>query len=151
MRMDFRGADYDSDNFPGVVYRTEKPCGTTLLFRSGKVVSTGASNIEDIHTAFDAVFDDLRELDIEVAGGLEVTVQKVEASADLGQCLNLNGIAIRLGLENGEYGPEQFPGLVYRFGEPLVAVLLFGTKKAVIVNDTTSEGSSVQLRRLSHN
>ncbi|HEX17176.1 MAG TPA: TATA-box-binding protein, partial [Thermoplasmatales archaeon] len=36
-----------------------------------------------------------------------------------------------LGLENVEYEPEQFPGLVYRLKEPRVAMLLFGSGKIV--------------------
>lgn len=137
--MDLRGADYDPDNFPGVVYRTEEPRATTLLFRSGKMVSTGASSVEGVHTVLDGVFEDLRKLGIEIADEPEITVQNVVASADLGQRLNLNAIAIGLGLENIEYEPEQFPGLVYRLDEPSVVVLLFGSGKTVITGGTTRE------------
>ena len=137
--MDLRGADYDPDNFPGVVYRTEEPRATTLLFRSGKMVSTGASSVEDVHTVLNGVFDDLREMGIEIADEPEVTVQNVVASADLGQRLNLNAIAIGLGLENVEYEPEQFPGLVYRLDDPSVVVLLFGSGKTVVTGGTTSK------------
>lgn len=137
--MDLRGADYDPDNFPGVIYRTEEPRATTLLFRSGKMVSTGASSVEGVHTAIDGVFADLRQLGIEIADEPTVTVQNVVASVDLGQRLNLNAIAIGLGLENIEYEPEQFPGLVYRLDDPPVVVLLFGSGKAVVTGGTTGE------------
>jgi transcription initiation factor TFIID TATA-box-binding protein len=137
--MDLRGADYDPENFPGVVYRTEEPRATTLLFRSGKMVSTGASSVEDVHTVLDGVFDDLRKLGIEIADEPEVIVQNMVASADLGQRLNLNAIAIGLGLKNVEYEPEQFPGLVYRLDEPPVVVLLFGSGKIVVTGGTTRE------------
>ncbi|RLF46104.1 MAG: TATA-box-binding protein, partial [Thermoplasmata archaeon] len=49
----------------------------------------------------------------------------------LGTELNLNDVAMGLGLENVEYEPEQFPGLVYRLKEPRVAMLLFGSGKIV--------------------
>ena len=137
--MDLRGAEYNPENFPGVVYRTENPRAATLMFRSGKMVSTGASSVEDVHAALDGVFDDLRELGIEIADEPEVTVQNVVASADLGQRLNLNAIAIGLGLENVEYEPEQFPGLVYRLDEPSVVVLLFGSGKMVVTGGTARE------------
>ena len=137
--MDLQGADYDPDNFPGIVYRTEEPRAATLLFRSGKMVSTGASSVEDVHAALNGVFDDLRELGIEIANEPEITVQNVVASANLGQRLNLNAIAIGLGLENIEYEPEQFPGLVYRLDEPSVVVLLFGSGKAVVTGGKTRE------------
>ena len=61
------------------------------------------------------------------------------ASADLGRRLNLNAIAIGLGLETVEYEPEQFPGLVYRLDDPPVVVLLFGSGKSVITGGKTRE------------
>ncbi|NYT01121.1 MAG: TATA-box-binding protein, partial [Methanocellales archaeon] len=57
--------------------------------------------------------------------------------ADLGSELNLNAIAIGLGLENIEYEPEQFPGLVYRIKEPKVVVLVFGSGKLVVTGGKT--------------
>ncbi len=61
----------------------------------------------------------------------KIEVQNIVASSDLGQEINLNAIAISLGLERVEYEPEQFPGLVYRLDEPKVVVLLFGSGKLV--------------------
>ena len=62
---------------------------------------------------------------------LEIVVQNIVAISDLGGELNLNEVAMALGLENIEYEPEQFPGLVYRIREPKVAMLLFGSGKIV--------------------
>jgi transcription initiation factor TFIID TATA-box-binding protein len=137
--MDLRGADYDPENFPGIVYRTEEHRAATLLFRSGKMVATGASSVKDVNATLDGVFEDLRVLGIEIADDPEITVQNMVASADLGQRLNLNAIAIGLGLENVEYEPEQFPGLVYRVDEPSVVVLLFGSGKMVITGASVYE------------
>jgi transcription initiation factor TFIID TATA-box-binding protein len=46
--------------------------------------------------------------------------------------LNLNAIAIGLGLENIEYGPDQFPGLAYSIDKPEVVVLLSSSGKLVV-------------------
>ncbi len=53
------------------------------------------------------------------------------ASADLGDKVDLNAIAMAVGLERVEYEPEQFPGLVYRMDEPKVVLLIFGSGKIV--------------------
>jgi len=74
----------------------------------------------------------LQALGIPVDGAPELTVQNIVTSGDLGDSLNLNAIAIGLGLEDIEYEPEQFPGLVYRVDEPDVVTLLFGSGKVVI-------------------
>ena len=130
--MDLDGADYDPEQFPGLVYRTQSPKSAALIFRSGKIVCTGANSTDAVHESLAIVFEKLRALQIPVADDPEITVQNIVTSADLGVDLNLNAIAIGLGLENIEYEPEQFPGLVYRLDEPDVVALLFGSGKLVI-------------------
>jgi transcription initiation factor TFIID TATA-box-binding protein len=85
------------------------------------------------------VFDKLRNLNIQVDENPEIVVQNIVTSADLGRKLNLNAIAIGLGLENIEYEPEQFPGLVYRLEDPDVVALLFGSGKLVITGGKRPE------------
>ncbi|SFT00878.1 TATA-box-binding protein [Halostagnicola kamekurae] len=130
--MDLVGADYDPEQFPGLVYRTQDPKSAALIFRSGKIVCTGAKSTDDVHESLAIVFDELRDLSIQVEDDPEITVQNIVSSADLGRTLNLNAIAIGLGLESIEYEPEQFPGLVYRLDDPEVVALLFGSGKLVI-------------------
>jgi len=77
-------------------------------------------------------FEKLASVGIKTVGEPEITVQNIVASADLGTALELSSIAIGLDMENIEYEPEQFPGLVYRIDNPKVVVLLFGTGKLVI-------------------
>ncbi|WP_020220989.1 TATA-box-binding protein, partial [Halarchaeum acidiphilum] len=124
---------------PGLVYRTQNPKSAALIFRSGKIVCTGAKSTEDVHESLRIVFDKLRELDIKVEDEPEIVVQNIVTSADLGHQLNLNAIAIGLGLENIEYEPEQFPGLVYRLDGPEVVALLFGSGKLVITGGKEPE------------
>jgi len=61
------------------------------------------------------------------------------ASADLKTALNLNAVALGLGLENIEYEPEQFPGLVYRIKQPKIVVLIFSSGKLVITGGKSPE------------
>jgi len=77
------------------------------------------------------VKEDLKKANIFITVDPKIEVQNIVASADLGQEINLNTVAITLGLEKVEYEPEQFPGLVYRLDDPKVVVLLFGSGKMV--------------------
>ena len=129
---DLGATDYDPDNFPGLVYRMQDPKAAALIFRSGKVVCTGAKSVDDVMAALEHVFDELRELGVDVNTSPAIEVQNIVSSGDLDHTLNLNAIAIGLGLENIEYEPEQFPGLVYRLDDPDVVALLFGSGKLVI-------------------
>ncbi|MBX0296867.1 TATA-box-binding protein [Haloarcula nitratireducens] len=132
LAMDLEATDYDPENFPGLVYRMQDPKAASLIFRSGKVVCTGAKSVDAVETALEQVFDELRSLGVEVDDSPTIDIQNVVSSADLKANLNLNAIAIGLGLEHIEYEPEQFPGLVYRLDEPDVVALLFGSGKLVI-------------------
>ena len=67
----------------------------------------------------------------------EINVQNMVASADLGTKLNLNAITLGLGMENVEYEPEVFPGLVYRIKVPKIVVLIFSSGKLVVTGGKT--------------
>jgi len=125
------GAEYNPQQFPGLVYRLKEPKTATLLFRSGKIVCTGGKSYTEVKAAITKVAKDLEKADIKITIEPKIEVQNIVASSDLGQEINLNTVAITLGLEKVEYEPEQFPGLVYRLDDPKVVVLLFGSGKMV--------------------
>src|SRR6056297_2059728 len=145
---DLPGADFNPDNFPGLVYRTQEPKAAALIFRSGKIVCTGAASTDEVHGALDIIFQKLRDLHIPVEDDPEITVQNIVSSADLGHSLNLNALAIGLGLEDVEYEPEQFPGLVYRMDDPEVVILLFGSGKIVITGGKKPEDATAGVENM---
>jgi len=144
-------AEYEPEQFPGLVYRLKNPKTATLLFRSGKANCTGAKNLEDVRKTIDIIADKLRKMGVDVYKNkdLEMVVQNMVAIADLGSELNLNEVAMGLGLENIEYEPEQFPGLVYRIKEPKVAMLLFSSGKIVCTGGRRTEDVSIAVENLS--
>lgn len=148
LASDLVASDYDPDNFPGLVYRMQVPKAAALIFRSGKIVCTGANSVDNVRIALQRVFGELRDLGIPVTDSPDIEIQNIVSSADLGHTLNLNAIAIGLGLENIEYEPEQFPGLVYRLDEPSVVALLFGSGKLVITGGKQIEDADRALSRI---
>lgn len=144
-------AEYEPEQFPGLVYRLSDPKTATLLFRSGKANCTGAKNVEDVKKTVDIIADKLRKLGVEVYKDkdLKIVIQNIVAISDIGTELNLNEVAMGLGLENVEYEPEQFPGLVYRIRDPKVAMLLFGSGKIVCTGARQTEDVSKAVEKLS--
>ena len=142
-------AEYEPEQFPGLVYRLASPKTATLLFRSGKANCTGAKNIEDVRKTVDIIAEKLRKLGVEVYKKLDIVIQNIVAISDLESELNLNEVAMGLGLENVEYEPEQFPGLVYRIKEPKVAMLLFGSGKIVCTGARKTEDVALAVQKLS--
>ncbi|MFH1014208.1 MAG: TATA-box-binding protein [Thermoplasmatota archaeon] len=134
--------EYEPEQFPGAVYRLTNPKTATLLFKSGRANCTGAKTIEDVHKTIDIISDLLKKLGINVYDNIEIVIQNIVATADLAGELNLNEVAVGLGLENVEYEPEQFPGLVYRLEEPKVALLLFSSGKMVCAGARTFDDVS---------
>jgi len=123
------GMEYEPEQFPGLVYRMEKPKAAALIFGSGKIVCTGARSMDDVNEVFKKVVKIVQKTGTRVPKGFKVQIENIVASAKLEGGLNLDTIAFKL--ENSEYEPEQFPGLVLRMDEPKVAFLLFGSGKIV--------------------
>ena len=99
LATDLEGVDFDPEKFPGLIYRIEEPHATALIFRSGKLVCTGADSVDGVHEALASTFETLDNLGLSVDDDPPITVQNIVVSGDLGENLNLNAIAIGLGLE----------------------------------------------------
>lgn len=123
------GIEYEPEQFPGVVMRLKDPKAAALIFSSGKIVCTGAKSPGDAKLVIGKIVTRLRKLGIKIPRDHSMRLENIVASAKLEQELNLDQIAFTL--ENTEYEPEQFPGLVYRMDDPKVTFLLFGSGKII--------------------
>lgn len=124
---------YEHEKFPGLIYRLSNPKAAVLLFRNGKANITGAKSIEGIYNVVDIIVKKLRMLGADVFKNkdIKIVIQNMVAISDLGAKIDLNEVAMSLGLENVEYEPEQFPGLVYRVEKSKTVILLFASGKIV--------------------
>jgi len=103
------------------------------LYRTGKYIVTGASTKKQAHETRKKFLDILTRHQIIPTNTDEwFRTQNLVCTAELGKSLNLNALAIGLGLENTEYEPEQFPGLIYRPDTFDSVVLLFASGRVVI-------------------
>ena len=125
----FPGAEYRPEQFPGLVYRLQKPKTTTLIFSSGKMVCTGAKSEKQARKAVTKVVDELKRNGIVILSKPEIQIQNIVASAGLGGYIDLEKVTYSL--KRTMYEPEQFPGLIYRMDDPKVVILIFSTGKLV--------------------
>jgi transcription initiation factor TFIID TATA-box-binding protein len=146
--LGLQGAEYVPDQFPGVIYRLKEPKTAILLFHSGKLVCTGAKSMREVETSIANVAQQIKKLGQKIKMHPKVEVQNIVASSDLESDINLNAIAVTLGLDRIEYEPEQFPGLVCRIDEPRVVVLLFGSGKLVITGARKPSDLEVAVMRI---
>ena len=125
----FRNVEYNPKRFPGLVFRLKRPKTATLIFRTGKMVCTGAKSEKLAKSAVRRVVRELKNNDIIVLGKPVITIQNIVASANLHGRIDLETAADIM--ENVMYEPEQFPGLIYRMENPKTVLLLFTSGKIV--------------------
>ena len=149
LAMSLDGAEYEPEQFPGLVYRIKEPKAAFLIFKSGKVVCTGTRSASEAQTALDQATSNLKDIGMEVLPSPKIEIVNIVASGDLKvKNLNLNQLAMSLGLENIEYEPEQFPGLVYRMSNPKVVILIFSTGKVICTGARNPEHVELALINL---
>jgi len=126
----FPGVEYRPEQFPGLVFRMQKPIkATTLIFSSGKMVCTGSKSERQAHKAVMKLVDELNRGGIVILGKPEIQIQNIVASAGLGGYIDLEKVTYSL--KRTMYEPEQFPGLIYRMDDPKVVILIFTSGKLV--------------------
>ncbi|MEB3780775.1 MAG: TATA-box-binding protein [Desulfurococcales archaeon] len=129
--------DYNPDQFPGLVYRIQNPKVTALIFKSGKMVITGAKSIRQLVHAVKKILKVLMNHGIPIHGKPQIQIQNIVASANLHVLIDLEKAAFVL--EKSMYEPEQFPGLIYRMSKPRVVLLIFSSGKMVITGAKREE------------
>ncbi len=129
--------EYNPDRFPGLIYRLQVPKVTALIFKSGKMVVTGAKSINQLVNAVKIIMRNLKEKGVPLRGRPRIQVQNIVASANLGVDVDLEKTALLI--ENTMYEPEQFPGLIYRMRDPYVVLLIFSSGRMVITGAKREE------------
>ncbi|MCE4616974.1 MAG: TATA-box-binding protein [Desulfurococcales archaeon] len=122
--------EYNPERFPGLIYRLKNPKVTALIFKSGKMVITGAKSVKQLVNAVKIILRNLKNEGIDIYGKTRIQLQNIVASASLGVDVDLEKTAFVI--ENTMYEPEQFPGLIYRMKNPYVVLLIFSSGRMVI-------------------
>jgi len=142
----FRNVEYRPKKFPGLVFRLKRPKTATLIFRTGKMVCTGAKSEKLAHTAIRKVVKELKNNGIIILGKPVIVVQNIVASANLQGKIDLE-LAADI-MENVMYEPEQFPGLIYRMAVPKVVILIFASGKLVCTGGKSAEMVDIAVAKL---
>lgn len=131
--------ELNTKRFPGAVYRIEKPKIASLIFSSGKVVLTGIRDKDALNEGLKLIISSLKKAGVKTFKEPKVAITNIVCSYDIGSYINLNKVVITLNLENIEYEPEQFPGLVYRIRDPKIVALLFSSGKIILTGGKNLE------------
>ena len=140
--------EYNPETFPGLILRVKEPKSAVLVFSSGNLVCTGTKSVAQVNAVVKQVIKQLKKVNVKVTIKPKITVQNIVASGAINLDLNLNTLSLEL--ENTEYEPEQFPGLVYKLEKPTTTFLLFSNGKLVCTgtkNKAELDNSMIQLNK----
>jgi len=136
----FPHVEYRPDIFPGLAFRLKRPKTCTLLFRTGRMVCTGAKSEKDAKRAVASVTRQLKKAGIVITGKPEVKIENIVASGSLGKRIDIEELCKQTIIGRSiMYEPEQFPGAIYRMKSPYVVFLLFTSGEVVCVGAKKEE------------
>jgi transcription initiation factor TFIID TATA-box-binding protein len=125
-----RNAEYNPKRFAAVIMRIRDPKTTALIFRSGKMVVTGAKSEADARTAARKYARIIQKLEFP-ARFADFKIQNMVGSCDVKFPIRLEGLAYKHS-HYSSYEPELFPGLIYRMVQPKIVLLIFVSGKVVL-------------------
>ncbi len=141
--------EYNPETFPGLVLRIKEPKSAVLVFSSGNLVCTGTKSLPQVRLVINEVIKQLKKVNVNVTIKPKIKVQNIVASGTINLQLNLNYLALEM--ENTEYEPEQFPGLVYKLENPNATFLLFSNGKLVCTGTKNKQELESSMERLLKN
>ena len=128
--------EYEPETSPMAIWRPfEKNTTAVLIPSTGNVTIVGSKNRAEIIEVINKMYAQLTSYAKNIISQedfiTEFQINNIAASGTLEQELKLSTVAINLGLEEVEYEPEQFPGIVYRPKSGIVT-LIFNSGSVII-------------------
>jgi transcription initiation factor TFIID TATA-box-binding protein len=143
MSKDMPRAKYNPEEVPAVILNLDRPRSVIMFFANGNMVFSGPKSIDEIDELLQVLSVKLRVIGISMAPEqLELKIENMVASTHYHKKLDLGKIANVL--QQADYNPKKFPGLIYKLNDPNVVILLFDSGK-IICNGTESEEMSAAI------
>lgn len=117
------------------------------IYRTGSFQIRGALGHEELNEAVNQLLQIFADIGFE-SGDVEFETKTAVFIDEVNQALELETLAVHLGLEYTEYEPEQFPGLVYRSPESEATLLIFSSGKVLVVGTAREKVARSALQSL---
>jgi transcription initiation factor TFIID TATA-box-binding protein len=139
---------YEPEQFSGLIYRNEDPIGTVTLFKSGKILCSGAKSPKIVKKIISDLVNKLKFLDIPVFENYRVQIKNMVFTRTLNYPINLAKVALSFGLENVDYEPNDFPGLIYKTPDPKATFILFESGKIICTGADSNAHAELAFKKL---
>ncbi|WP_178915472.1 transcription factor [Natronomonas gomsonensis] len=117
------------------------------IYRTGSFQIRGALGHEELNETVNQLLQLFANIGFETSD-VDFEEKTAVFMDEVNQGLELETLAVRLGLEYTEYEPEQFPGLVYRPPEYEATLLIFSSGKVLVVGTAKQEVARSALQSL---
>jgi len=141
-------SSYNPEELKGLSIKFDDLKIAVIVLSNGKIVCTGAEKIEDAESIIKKIAKQIKRVGFEVKKDYEVKIENVIASTDLKKELHLASIVNALVLQNVDYKPEEFPGLIYRMEDLCAVVLLFSQGKIVSTGAKSIEDAKKTIKEM---
>lgn len=139
LSMDLENTDYHPETYPSMIYHPFEDRSVSVLTpSSGRLAIVGAKSKQELIDGVDDFLAALNDLGIETdKTSDDILIQNMVATYDFRREFDLSVVAVAIDLNNVEYEPEQFPGLIYRSHSGSLTVLMFASGKVVVTGANT--------------
>jgi transcription initiation factor TFIID TATA-box-binding protein len=132
---------YDPEHWPGLYIRFTANSPAIMIFRTGKYNIAGADCIQQLNAANEEFHSRIQEFGIDV-NNASFDIRNLVFLDKYDKELNLDQVVIALGLENAEYEPEQFPGMLYRPTNATGTFMIFRNGKVILTGAKTKDDAA---------
>ena len=132
-------SQYNPEEFKGLTIKSIEPKIAIIIMPNGKLVCTGAKEIDEAKKFIKQTIRKIKTHGFEIINDYEIKIENIVASSDLKKEMDLSSISQGLLLQNVNYQPEQFPGLIYQMDDKSKMLLLFSSGKIVCLGAVTIE------------
>jgi transcription initiation factor TFIID TATA-box-binding protein len=140
LSMELENIEYEPETSPLAILRPfDNKSVAGLITATGKVTIVGGKTSEDIRDSIDYLYNKVSHMGNNIVEKSifvkDFQIHNIAASASLCRELELSAVAVGLGLEDTEYDPDKFPGIVYRL-EPGITTIIFRSGSVVITGSS---------------
>ena len=122
-------SEYDPEIYFALINRRKKPKTSFLINSSGMIIINGLKNIKDINSSAKYIVDKLNGVGYNAKYNSDnIEIVNIIASYNLKKKIDLDKFSL---LENTEYNPKRFPGLVLKLDKG--KALIFSSGKIQLV------------------
>lgn len=133
LSSDLQNSEYNEKNSSRLIFRSQEDSGVSFfVYRTGRVTIMGGKSKSQIKLAYDYFNSSLKKIGVEnINKDNKVMIQNIVSNYELNSKINLSEVIVSLGLNDTEYEPEQFPGVIYTTGIG-TTVILFSSGKCTV-------------------